>query len=66
MKIYESLEEIEKDLRIYDLQRKIAEEEAKASGLSLQQNWIPGDFLRAGLKIASRWGLAWFFKKVMR
>lgn len=71
MKVYESLEEIETDLRVYDLQRKIAMEEAKSMGVSLRpyevsNSLMSNSLLKAGLRLASRWGLRWALKKILR
>ncbi|SFR54865.1 hypothetical protein SAMN04490243_2840 [Robiginitalea myxolifaciens] len=64
MRIYDSLEEIEQDLRVYDLQRQIAVEEAKAAGLTFQQRFIPNNLTSMVLKLARRWGMVWLMRKI--
>lgn len=64
MRIYNTLEEIDQDLKVYDLQRKIAVEEAKAAGLTLQQRFVPNNLTSVILKLARRWGMVWLMRKI--
>ncbi|WP_422859558.1 hypothetical protein ACOKFD_01050 [Flagellimonas sp. S174] len=66
MKVYESLHEIEEDLKIYDLERKIAKEEAKNMGFAVQNGFIPNSITKSILRMAGRYGLMILVKKILR
>ncbi|WP_340065658.1 hypothetical protein [Ascidiimonas aurantiaca] len=66
MKVYESLEEIERDLKIYDLERKIAKEEAKAMGFQLRSKLVINPLLKKILRFAGRYGFMLILKKIIR
>ena len=58
MKIYKNTESIERDLRILDLERKIALEEIKTLKQDYQENlnpmnWIPSSFKWAATKYST-------------
>lgn len=66
MKVYESLQEIEEDLKIYDLERKIAEEEAKNMGYAIQKGIVPNSITKSILRMAGKYGLMVLIKKILR
>lgn len=66
MKVYQSLQQIEEDLKIYDLERKIAQEEAKNMGHAIKQGFIPNNLTRVLIRFAGKYGLMLLVKKILR
>lgn len=66
MKTYESLKEIEIDLKKIDLERQIALEELKLSKHDFEQHFKPFNILRSVLKFASKYGILILIKKIFK
>lgn len=66
MKIYNNIENLEKDLKILDLERQIAWEEIKAVKEEYKEDFKPYNWIQSGLKVASKFGAMMMLKKIFK
>ncbi|MEW4924653.1 phage holin family protein [Algibacter sp. 2305UL17-15] len=66
MKIYSDIESVERDLKILKLERDIAWEEIKAVKEDYKEDFRPYNWIRSGLKLASRFGVLVLLKKIIK
>ncbi|ADV49125.1 hypothetical protein I2486_09135 [Cellulophaga sp. E16_2] len=65
-KNYTSFEEIELDLKLLSLERKIAIEELKGLKLKVQEDLSPLNWLQTGIKMAKKFGTLLLVKKLLK
>ena len=70
-KIYTSFEEVDKDLKVLNLRRKIAQEEIKRDLLDIKSHFEPPEilsFLRDGIlkKLLLSWLVGFILRKIRR
>ena len=70
-KIYTSFEEVDKDLKVLNLRRKIAQEEIKGDLLDIKSHFEPPEilsFLRDGIlkKLLLSWLVGFVLRKIRR
>ena len=65
-KNYNSLEEIELDLKLLSLERKIAIEELIGLKQQVQEDLQPINWIQSGLKIAAKLGTLYMLKKMFK
>ena len=70
-KIYTSFEEVDKDLKVLNLRRKIAQEEIKGDLLDIKSHFEPPEilsFLRDGIlkKLLLSWLVGFILRKIRR
>ena len=70
-KIYTSFEEVDKDLKVLNLRRKIAQEEIKGDLLDIKSHFEPPEilsFLRDGVlkKLLLSWLVGFILRKIRR
>lgn len=70
-KIYASFEEVDKDLKVLNLRRKIAQEEIKGDLLDIKSHFEPPEilsFLRDGIlkKLLLSWLVGFILRKIRR
>lgn len=66
MKTYESLKEIELDLKKINLERQIAIEELKIAKHELENGFKPINLFGSFLKMASKYGFLLLFKRLFK
>ena len=66
MRTYESLEQIELDLRKLNLERHIALEELKLTKHNFKENLKPFNMVGSFLKFASKYGILFLIKKIIK
>jgi hypothetical protein len=65
MKHYSDVESIERDLKIFKLERDIAWEEIKAVKEEYKENLKPLNWVQSGLKFLGKYGLTVLLKKIL-
>ena len=65
-KNYTSFEEIELELKLLSLERKIAIEELKGLKLKVQEDLSPLNWLQTGIKMAKKFGTLLLVKKLLK
>jgi hypothetical protein len=66
MKIYTDIQNVERDLKILDLERKIAWEEIKAVKEEYKENFKPLNWVQSGLKMAGKLGAMMLLKRAVK
>ncbi|MGC1204493.1 MAG: hypothetical protein WA839_06365 [Flavobacteriaceae bacterium] len=66
MEIYNNIENLEKDLKVLNLERQIAWEEIKAVKEEYKEDFRPYNWIQTGLKIASKFGAMVLLKKIFK
>ncbi|MCX7547211.1 DUF6327 family protein [Xanthomarina sp. F1114] len=66
MKQYQSFEDIERELKHLDLERKIAWEEMKLLKSEFQDDLKPANWVQLALKIAGKYGLFLISKRFFK
>lgn len=66
MRNHDTLESIEKELKILDLERKIAWEEIKAVKEEYKEDFRPYNWIQTGVKLFSKFGAMILFKKIIK
>jgi len=66
MRNHDTLESIEKELKILDLERKIAWEEIKAVKEEYKEDLRPYNWIQTGVKLFSKFGAMILFKKIIK
>lgn len=66
VKTYKNAESIERNLKILDLERKIALEEIKLLKEDYKEDLQPINWLYSGLKLASKFVSALIIKKILK
>ncbi|WP_047418374.1 hypothetical protein [Cellulophaga sp. Hel_I_12] len=65
-KNYSSFEEIDYDLKLLNLERKISIEELKGLKYDLQENLSPYSWLKTGLRLFGNFGKIMLLKKLFK
>lgn len=66
MKRYDTVESIERELKILDLERKIAWEEIKAVKEEYKEDFRPYNWIQTGAKLFSKFGAMILFRKIFK
>ncbi len=66
VKTYKNAESVERDLKILDLERKIALEEIKLLKEEYKEDLKPINWLRSAMKYASKFGSMMILKKILK
>lgn len=66
MKIYQSFEEIDRDLKQVSLERQIAFEELKMVKNDIEESLQPLSLVKSGLSVISKFGTLMFIKKIFK
>lgn len=66
MKIYSDMQSVERDLKILDLERKIAWEEIKVVKEEYKEDFKPLNWIQYGLKLAGKFGAMVLLKKIIK
>lgn len=66
MKIYTDIQNVERDLKILDLERKIAWEEIKAVKEEYREDFKPLNWVQSGLKMAGKLGAMMLIKRAVK
>jgi hypothetical protein len=66
MKIYTDIQNVERDLKILDLERKIAWEEIKAVKEEYKEDFKPLNWVQSGLKMAGKLGAMMLLKRAVK
>lgn len=66
MKIYKNIENVEQDLKILNLERQIAREEIIAVKEEYKEDFRPYNWIKTGLKLASKFGAMILLKKIIK
>ena len=65
-KQYSSFEEIDRDLKLYQLQREVAMEEAKNIRYQLQHDLSPANWFSTALSAIKKYGILYLIKRIFR
>jgi hypothetical protein len=66
MKVYESFEEIDRDIKKLDLERQIIVEELKLTKHQIKEDLAPLNWLDSIMKLFSKYGLSILLNRIFR